>query len=120
MKKAIYFILTIFFIIFISIKALDFLQSYCYDPPRPSNIPNNSKWAGGCDGGFWIDINFHPQKIQTTIYTENGKLYEKKEFISNRTYTSYEIIAYDGYFLYIKDKTTGETHKLASLSSTHN
>lgn|GEM_PF-6263796 len=27
----------------------------CSPPDRPAPVPADAKWAGGCDGGYWIE-----------------------------------------------------------------
>lgn len=44
-------------IFFIGYKIVDnkFSDS-CLPPPKPENVPLNSFWKGGCDGGNWYNI----------------------------------------------------------------
>src|SRR5687768_7881751 len=47
-----------------------------YPPDRPTNIPEDTEWAGGSDGGVWIKCTevpeSQPQQFQCDIYGENG------------------------------------------------
>jgi hypothetical protein len=46
-------------------------------PPRPGNVPQSAVWAGGVDGGAWIDCRF--------IYKEPFPAYECSTFNDDGT-----------------------------------
>lgn len=47
-----------------------------YSPDRPPNIPEDTVWAGGADGGVWIRCleiaGSDPQKFTCDVFGENG------------------------------------------------
>jgi hypothetical protein len=54
-----------------------------YRQKRPANIPENSFWAGGVDGGNWYfvhSIHDHRNNAIISVYDEEGKIIVKKRF----------------------------------------
>jgi hypothetical protein len=48
-----------------------------FPPERKDNIPEESRWYGGSDGGVWILIssaNF-PNQYKVVVYFENGSIW---------------------------------------------
>ena len=43
--------------LFIGYKIIDNrFSDPCPPPPKPENVPQNSFWKGGCDGGNWFSV----------------------------------------------------------------
>lgn len=55
----------------------------CDPPNRPSSVPQNAIWAGGCDGGNWIElISVDDEKYRFRIYRDwDGELNMDADFI---------------------------------------
>lgn len=53
-----------------------------YIPPRPANVPVDATWAGGADGGMWIDCDEgDTERYQCVVYaTVTGVVAESGEF----------------------------------------
>ena len=55
------------------------------DPARPNSLPSTAVWAGGADGGAWIDC--HPiakephAEYECTTYQESGVIWSSGHFI---------------------------------------
>lgn len=48
---------------------------------RPTNLPKTAFWIGGIDGGCWIIFDsVSNEKIEATIFYENGDIWEKGIF----------------------------------------
>lgn len=62
-------------VVLIALRLIGFEISK-YPPDRPANIPSDTEWAGGYDGGVWIkcsEVNgSDPQQFKCDIYGENG------------------------------------------------
>jgi hypothetical protein len=88
-----------FFIVFILI----FGCGNNLEKKRPFNIPENSIWKGGSDGGCWISIVFFKDSLmKAVIYYENGEKWAEGEFekrgscdLSEKELVN-EIVGYDG------------------------
>lgn len=52
------------------------------NPERPAGVPSSAKWAGGLDGGAWVDCNENQgHLIACRIYANvTGVLMEEGEF----------------------------------------
>ncbi len=61
-----------------------------YPPKRPANIPQDTEWAGGYDGGVWVkcsEVNgSDPQQFKCDIYGENGA-----GWLSQATFQAYKV-----------------------------
>jgi len=54
-------------------------------PERPSNIPENSVWVGGPDGGLFYEVvNKDSISLRMRIYYENGALIEDGIFVGKK------------------------------------
>ncbi|MDM7924096.1 MAG: hypothetical protein QUS14_17555 [Pyrinomonadaceae bacterium] len=53
-----------------------------YPPERPTNIPDDTVWAGGVDGGAWIKCveipSSDPQTFTCDVFGENGSTWLSK------------------------------------------
>lgn len=71
----------------------------CTVPPdRPTSVPADAVWAGGSDGGAWIDCGMSTKEPLTTfwcsVFHENGDVWvERGSFaLVERTPAGYELI----------------------------
>ena len=61
----------------ICVVALWSCRSECNPPSRPTEVPNEATYVGGCDGGVWIwksnlsNIDLNIDKMQLSVY-EHG------------------------------------------------
>lgn len=80
MKKKVFYIVIIVLITFmVYISSLISFE----ERQKPTNIPQTAFWAGGLDGGVWVNVD--NKKSDTlyhfTIYFENGDIWERGWFI---------------------------------------
>jgi hypothetical protein len=73
-----------FFRVLLRVVAASVLLAGCnHAPKRPANVPVSSIWAGGRDGGVFIDCaasrNGGPNTC--TVYQETGDIYMQGNFI---------------------------------------
>lgn len=61
-----------------------------YPPERPANIPQETEWAGGPDGGVWVRCTevygSEPQYFECDIYGDSGD-----SWISHETFQAYKV-----------------------------
>lgn len=58
--------------------------NYSVNNNRPNNIPANSIWKGGSDGGCWIAIKkINDKLLEGKIFYENGELWKEGKFIKD-------------------------------------
>jgi hypothetical protein len=50
-------------------------------PPRPSSVPKSATWAGGADGGAWIDCKGVGENFRCVIYNDrSGEVWARGEY----------------------------------------
>lgn len=94
----------------------------CPNPPRHQNIPINSIWLGGCDGGYWVEIldlkndcksiyikcNVYDEDSGTLEFTQNYLLKNPPKILNKITkkklYRYSNFITEDSYVLVLLDK----------------
>lgn len=59
-------------------------------PARPANVPGSAEWAGGADGGAWIDCRWEAKEPATlyscTTFNDNtGEVWARGQFVLSRT-----------------------------------
>lgn len=55
----------------------------CPPPNRPRVVPANSKWIGGCDGGYWVEMVDSLSRIR--IYAAiTGELEMDADFVPDK------------------------------------
>jgi hypothetical protein len=53
-------------------------------PPRPTNVPEEAVWAGGEDGGAWIDCSLDIEKganFCTVYFDRDGDVWARTHFV---------------------------------------
>jgi hypothetical protein len=83
----------------------------CDIPEKPVKLPNDIVWAGGCDGGAWIQvIDLKGNKAHLKIYfSESGEIWKDSwfEFTENCRVKTKKILktdlsSYDGSILHLR------------------
>lgn len=55
----------------------------CSAPIKPDNISKQAIWAGGCDGGDWIELTSQKNnQLFINIFLENGEQHYKGWFVT--------------------------------------
>jgi hypothetical protein len=62
---------------------IDGMNRPCSPPERPTGLPANAKWFGGCDGGNWIElISSTDSKYRFKVYRDwDGVLSMDADFV---------------------------------------
>jgi len=84
--KAVAAFLLIFFGMVLGVVASSVLRtSSSGDPDRPANVPNSARWAGGSDGGVWVQCKAIDRgTLACQVYADvTGVLVEKGQYIFN-------------------------------------
>jgi hypothetical protein len=57
-------------------------------PPRAPGVPQDAVWAGGPDGGAWIECDRSPASREryscTTYHEDNGEIWARGDFVLRR------------------------------------
>jgi len=63
-----------------------FVISCSYDPhARPSSVPVSATWAGGADGGAWIDCKYiHGLMYRCAVFDNQGELWSEGNYALDR------------------------------------
>lgn len=83
MKKWIYIILAVVVVSAVLYFSVSInTNTGCPPPEKPNNVPKSAVWAGGCDGGNWIElVSIEKEKIRFRIYRDwNGDLILDADF----------------------------------------
>ncbi len=80
----------------------NFNNADCPPPERPVNVPIESKWCGGCDGGHWIEFIPDGQEYHFKVYHDfTGELLmdgiflpENKDVVLNKSNWEEQIVYY--------------------------
>jgi len=67
-----------------SLLGLSFCESS--DPPRPNGLPEDAKWLGGVDGGYWIVCTVLDENVRynCSVFEEHsGDLFVKGDYVSD-------------------------------------
>ena len=53
-------------------------------PERPSSVPRSAKWAGGSDGGVWIDCEYTTKEpavgYKCRVFHDTGQVWSQGDF----------------------------------------
>jgi len=80
-------------------------------PPRPPSVPEKAVWAGGEDGGAWIDCSLDTEKNADfcTVYSDrSGEIRARTHFVlkgSGVGISEAELsyLGFDGLRIYLKE-----------------
>lgn len=115
-------LLFIFLLVFVRMKWLNWTERLpCPQPERPTGVPYQAVWKGGCDGGLWIQLlETKENKFRFKIYHDfNGELLLDADFIlencddfilSETNWKEY-ITWYSGQFIGIKNLVDSKNWK---------
>lgn len=114
MKKWIYIILAVVVVSVVLYFSVSInTNTGCPPPEKPKNVPESAAWAGGCDGGNWIElVSIEEKELRFRIYRDwNGDLildadFEYKDCNEFRLSKSNwkEYVAYFGNSIELMDK----------------
>jgi len=113
MKKWMFIVIVVIALLILFFNFFVNIDGGCDPPEKPINVPSEAVWAGGCDGGYWIElVAIEKDKVRFRIYRDwNGDLILDADFeykdcndfrLTNSNWTEY--IAYFGNTIELMDK----------------
>ncbi len=66
-------------------------------PPRPASVPAAAVWAGGPDGGAWIQCTPAARDFDCTIFHDSGDVWTKGRFRAEPASAAGKGLQYNAY-----------------------